>query len=376
MTHKPRKTQLTRRDFLKLAGATGAGLAASNWLAACAAPTPTAAPTPEVYTGEVFDSGGATLNIGIWGSVWTDFERENLLNQFEKDFNCKVQVDNGPQWFPKLVAAGVDNPPFDLINQNLPEATQGADAGFYVPVDEVKANVPNSADLWDFAFKGTGLIRAWSGLGLSYRTDLASKAPESWADLWNDEFDGKRGILTPLNNSFTASLFMVASKIFGSGYEDTEAGLKAMEGLVPCKLGDLSPTLDNWLGAGEIIIANEYDGSAWGMAANGASVAWVAPKEGVPILEQNVSITKGSKQKNLAYALLNRMVSAEYQAKLCDFFMMRPTNKNTQLSDKMKAVGMANDAEAVKNVWIPDWKWWNSVQAELSEKFDKIMQAG
>jgi putative spermidine/putrescine transport system substrate-binding protein len=167
---------------------------------------------------------------------------------------------------------------------------------------------------------------------------------------------------------------MMASKIFGSGVQDTEAGLNAMKELVPIKLGDLSPTLDNWLAQGEIIIANEYDGAAWGLAANDSPVAWVGPKEGVPILEQNVSITKGSRQKKLAYALLNQMVSAEYQAKLCDFFFMRPTNKNVELSEKFQSVGVRNDDEAVKNVWVPDWSWWNSVQAELSEEFDKIMQ--
>ncbi len=374
-THiKSRKMSLTRRDFIRLTGTTGAGLAAANLLTACDSLSLAGSTEADVYKGEVFDAGGAALNIAIWGSVWTDFERENLINQFEKDFNCTVQIDNGPMFFPKLAASGVDDPAFDLVNQNLPEAAMALDAGYYVPVDEVRANVPNAANLWDFAFEGTGIIRAWAGLGLAYRTDLTQQAPVSWADFWNEEFTGKRGILSPLNNSFTATLFMMASKIFGSGVQDTEAGLNAMKELVPIKLGDLSPTLDNWLAQGEIIIANEYDGAAWGLAANDSPVAWVGPKEGVPILEQNVSITKGSRQKKLAYALLNQMVSAEYQAKLCDFFFMRPTNKNVELSEKFQSVGVRNDEEAVKNVWMPDWSWWNSVQAELSEEFDKIMQ--
>lgn len=381
MTDKqiPRKSyyfgvDLTRRHFLKLSGVAAAAVT----LAACGGggSSTNESSEREIYTGEVFDAKGAVLNIGIWGSVWADFERKNLLDQFEKDFNCKVQVDNGPQWFPKLAAAGVDNPPFDLINQNLPEAAQAQAAGFYLPVEEVRANVPNAADLWDFSFKGTGIIRAWSGLGLGYRTDQVDPAPASWADFWQDRFDGKRGMLTPLHNSFTASLFMMASKIFGSGYEDTDAGLQAMRELVPVKLGDLSPTLDNWMAEGEIIIGNMYDGQAFGAAANGVPASWVGPTEGVPALEQNVSITKGSKQKKLAYALLNRMVSAEYQEQLCSFFFMRPTNKKAQMPQGLLDVGIRNTEDDVSKVWVPDWVWWNSVQAKLSEEFDKIMQAG
>ncbi len=372
---KDRPTALSRREFIRLAGLAGAGIAASSFFVSCGGSDESG--DKETYAGEVFDSGGAVLNIGIWGSVWSDFERENLLNQFETDFNCTVQIDSGPQWYPKLVAAGVDDPGFDLLNQNLPEASQAQAAGFYVPVDEVKANVPNAADLWDFSFDGTGIIRAWSGLGLGYRTDLVDPAPKSWADFWDDRFDGNvRGILTPLNNTFTGSLFMMASRIFGSGYDDTEAGLQAMRDLVPVKLADLSPTLDNWLAEGEVIIANMFDGEAFGAAANGVPASWIGPEEGIPLLAQNVSILKGSKQKRLAYALLNRMCSPEYQEKLSGFFFMRPTNKKTNMPQGLLDVGIRNNEEDVSQVWVPDWTWWNEVEGPLSEEFDKIMQAG
>ena len=80
-------------------------------------------------------------------------------------------------WFPRFVAGGVDNPPFDVTTWNQPELFKAASAGaaqggFFVPVAEVQANVPNSGDLWDFAYEsGHGITYLFSQLGYGYRTD-------------------------------------------------------------------------------------------------------------------------------------------------------------------------------------------------------------
>ena len=42
------------------------------------------------YDGEVFDAGGAVINIGEWGGGWEEFIRAAMVDDFEKDFNCKV----------------------------------------------------------------------------------------------------------------------------------------------------------------------------------------------------------------------------------------------------------------------------------------------
>src|SRR5215212_9223642 len=114
--------------------------------------------TPVVFADETFDADGATLRIAGWGGFWLEIERKLLLDQFQEDFKCTVQYTSAPPWFPQFVAGGVDNPPFDVTNWNQPELFRAAKAGatqggFFVPIAEVRANVPNSVDLWDLAYE-------------------------------------------------------------------------------------------------------------------------------------------------------------------------------------------------------------------------------
>jgi putative spermidine/putrescine transport system substrate-binding protein len=361
---------ITRRDFLKLS----ATAAASGWLLAACGPAPQGSGDKETYTGEVFDAQGATLTIGIWGGEWTTFEQETLLNQFEQDFNCKIVIDNGPVFYTKLVAGGVDDPGLDLVNQNLSYASRTQQAGFLVPVKEVKANVPNATDCWDFAFQGTGIIRLWSMLGLGYHTETVDPLPTKWADLWQDRFANKRGtyiIANPLAQIF----FMLAAQIFGQDQTDIQAGLKAMEDLKPIKVTDFTMVMAQWLEQGEVEICYTVDGDPYRMADNGISVNWVTGREVKPALFQNVSVTKGSKQKRLAYALLNRMLDPEIQAQYAQAFYMRPVNEKTLLPQNLTSHGIKNSEDETGDLWIPDWNWWNENSTEISEEYNKIMQA-
>ena len=50
-------------------------------------------------------------------------------DQFQEDFNCTVQYTSAWPWFPKFVAGGANNPPFDLTTWNQPELNKAAKAG-------------------------------------------------------------------------------------------------------------------------------------------------------------------------------------------------------------------------------------------------------
>ena len=114
------------------------------------------------WDGEPFDAGGATFTLGEWPGFWEEFVRDAQLNEFEKTYNCKIAYDGSWPWFPKYVASGPQDPAFDMCNWNLPEMMKTARAGdYFVPIDEIKANVPNAADCWDFAF-GNGIGVTWA----------------------------------------------------------------------------------------------------------------------------------------------------------------------------------------------------------------------
>ena len=60
-------------------------------------------------------------------------------------------------------------------------------------MDEIKANVPNAADCWDFAFgNGIGVTWAFGQYAYVYRTDLVDPAPTDFKAFWEDRFAGNR----------------------------------------------------------------------------------------------------------------------------------------------------------------------------------------
>src|SRR5689334_8451807 len=216
-----RRKELTRRQIMRAAagGAMAAALVTGPSKVARAQSTPQA-----IYDGGVFDAGGETLRVGSWDGFWKDMEHRLILDQMQKDFNCKVTYDGAWPWFPKFVAGGPDNPPLDVTNWNLEELYKTTRAGdFFVLVEEVAANVPNSKDLWPFAYTtGLGITYLFSQYGYGYRSDLVDPAPTKFADFWEDRFADKRGTYIASNELFQ-TWFIMASLVFGKDEKDIDA---------------------------------------------------------------------------------------------------------------------------------------------------------
>ena len=122
------------------------------------------------WDGEPFDAGGATFILGEWGGFWEEFVRGAVIENFEKTYNCTIAYDSSWPWFPKYVASGPQDPAFHMCNWNLPEMMKTARAGdYFLPIEDIKANVPHAADCWDFAFaNGIGVTWAFGQYAYVY----------------------------------------------------------------------------------------------------------------------------------------------------------------------------------------------------------------
>jgi putative spermidine/putrescine transport system substrate-binding protein len=322
----------------------------------------TRAQEPEViYDGGVFDAGGETLRVGSWGGFWEDMERRLLLDQMEEEFNCTVQYDGSWPWFPKFVAGGPDNPPLDVTNWNLEELYKTARAGdFFVPIEELSANVPNSQDLWPFAYTtGLGITYVFAGYGYAYRNDLVDPPPTDFTSFWEDRFADKRGTYIASNELFQ-TWFIMASLVFGEDEYDIEAGLQAVQDAMPMKISDFTGNMQTLLERGEVEIAVLPDFETYAMIDRGVPAGWMYWEERKPILTQTKVVSRGSNetQKRLAYAYVNRCASKEFQEAVAEELYLRPTNKNVVVPEKLASKGVVNTEDAAAELWIPDWNWY------------------
>ncbi len=327
-----------------------------------------------VYDGGVFDAGGATINIGEWGGGWKDFVSKALTDQFEKDFNCKVNWDSSFPWFPKFVTGGPKHPVFDVCNWNLPNLTKTKQAGdYFLDVEEVKANVPNANRCWDFAFASkVGVTWAFNPYVYAYRTDQAHPAPNSFKSFWESQFANKRGTYITTNGLYHG-WFMATAKEFGKDQHDIEAALKAIKDAMPMKISEFTFNMLTMLERGEVDIAVHDQGEALSLKDKGEPVdVWEWSNH--LILTQTKTISRYSEptQKKLALALLNRTLEPSFLEAFGNAFMWRPTNRDAKYPDKLVAQGQTNSADVAAKFWVPDWDFFVEHQSEIVDRSNEI----
>lgn len=324
------------------------------------------------YDGEIFDAGGATLNIGEWGGGWEEFVRAALVNDFERDFNCRINWDSAFPWFPKFVTFGAQNPPYDITNWNLPELTQTKQAGdFFVPIDEVLANVPNARDCWDFAFaSGVGVTWAYMPYVYAYRTD-AGDPVTGFRDFWQSRFADKRGTYHA-ENGLMHAFFMATAREFGRDQYDMQAAFQAMQDAMPMKISEFTFSMLSLIERGEVDVAVHIEGEALSLKRRGVPMD-VWHWDSKPIITQTKTISRYSDpmQKRLAYALLNRTLAPEFLNAFGDEFLWRPTNANASITAVLAEAGVENTPDATREFWVPDWDFFVENRMEITDRLNQ-----
>ena len=327
------------------------------------------------WDGEPFDAGGATFILGEWGGFWEEFVRGAMLENFEKTYNCEVAYDSSWPWFPKYVAGGPQDPAFHMCNWNLPEMMKTARAGdYFLPIEDIKANVPNAADCWDFAFaNGIGVTWAFGQYAYVYRTDLVDPAPADFKSFWEDRFAGNRATYIT-SNTLQMVFFITANVAWGEGPEDMDAGFDAMRRAMPMKISDFTGNMQTLVERGEVHLGVQWEGEVYLQMDKGISVAPLIWEVRKPILTQTKTISRYSEpmQKKLALALMNETLDPAYQAKCGATFYLRPTNGTAAVADNLASKGVVNQAGAMEGLWIPDWNWYLDNEDDIVETTNEI----
>ena len=214
---------------------------------------------------------GKTLVVTGYGGRWSEVMKKALVEPFEKKYDARVEIVTGitTEWVAKLMAAGPDNPPFDVIMGNEPPFPIPRERGFFDKRNVAAA--PNIKNVYDKALIGdTSLAIFWGRIGLAYRTDVGLKRPASWKDFWDASYDGKRGIYV-IGNTLGINFLFMAGKLYGKDYFDVDAGVAAIKRAQP-KLVDFTGTVEKQLEQKEVVMAVLHDAAAYDLQKRGIPV--------------------------------------------------------------------------------------------------------
>lgn len=330
-----------------------------------------------IYDGKVFDAKGDTLRLGIWGGPYLELVKANCIDQFEKDYNCKVSADTSFPWFPKFVAGGPESPPLDVSNWNAWELAKTALAGdYFVDADTLKKNLSQGDEMWPFAYDtGSGVTYMYTRYGYAYRTDMVPE-PKDFKAFWNREYAGKRGTYTT-DNGLQVDFFLASSDAWGGDLKDTEAGFDAMRKLVPIKVSNFTGNMQAQLTSGEIQIAVLDDGEAFQTADTGVKLGFTYWEDQKFVLTQTLAVSKHipDSRKRLAYAFVDRMCSPEFLEGFGKVQYQRPANRNAKMPEALARRGAENTADQTQGYVAPDWKWFAGQEANISRTVDSIFKS-
>jgi len=316
----------------------------------------------------------ATLKITTWGGKWGDIMKARVLPAFEKEHKCSVLADQAFPFLPKLQASPKADPIYDVLHANSNEQWKAAELGLVLPKVDAK-DAPNLADVYPYAVsdKIVGISIFTSAIGLGYRTDKGLTAPKSWKDLADPKLAGQRGsYLIPVNSLGQAHLMMLG-KIYGNGFEDLDAAYKALEQLKPIKLFDFTGQMEKAMLSGEVTMAVIHDSGIYRYDAEKPPLEFVVPSEGVVALEQVLTVTPGSKVRELAHAYVDYMLRPDVQKELAEGVWYSPSNKKVKLEARYDARLFNTEAKVAKLMQMP-WKWYNDRKDEIDGRVQRILR--
>ena len=316
------------------------------------------------------------LIVNGYGGSWEKFWRETLLTGFESATGIKTKYDSGlaRTWTANLRASGPEKPPYAFIMMNEIFAAMLRAEGFFEPWPMDK--VPNLKDVHpDAKLKdNNGVYGMVSPIGLGYRTDLVKKKPTSWKDLWdNPEFKGKIGMYQ-IQNSAGYMFLMMASKIFGKGPMDFDAGFREIQKLKPFPQVDFSGTMGQLITRGEVSIGILDLPEVIRLRNAGAPLDFVAPTEGMFMFEQSFNLLKnGGPTKDAACKYFDYMLSEPIQKRSVEEFFITPVNTKVAIPDNLKDK-MPIGPNDIGKILQWDWAAANAVRDQVTERWNRVMR--
>ena len=315
-----------------------------------------------------------TLVVNTYGGRYEDFMRSTIIPGFEGETGAKLEVavGLGKEWLAQLRAAGVDDPPYDVLMTNEAWASIERAEGFFESLPEDK--VPNMADLYPVARlpQDNGVIAIMQPIGLAYRTDMIETPPQSWKDLWKDEYRGKLGLYTITNSAGMMFLLMMA-RIFGGSQNDLDVAFREIEKLKPFAQIDFSGTVEIQLTRGEIGIAPLDYPAVARLKEGGAPIEVAAPEEGLFMFEQVFNLLRGSDNKEIGYRWIDYNLRPDIQEKWVREFYISPANTKVEVPADLKEL-IPISGERTDEIVTFDWARANAERDQIIERWNKTMR--
>ena len=336
-----RRLPVSRRGFLKGAGAGLAALGAGSLIEACAPALagfgtlplprrnnpvtwPIFTDNPAIKTG-LQPEPGATLQI----YNWVAYINQAVVNNFAKKYHCKVQVTTFNTMNEALAKLRTAKLPFDiLIGATVDVLGQLIESKLAQPLNH--SYLPNITQAWP-DFTNPFYDQHWRytipytiyTTGMSWRKDLVHENPYAmrnpWAMPWQSKYRGKVAILDDYRESL--SLGLMKNGIYNLNTTDrgqitmSRRSLEQLSSLVNVRIDNNDytevPNADTWIHhawSGDMAAAASYMPKGVPVDVVGY---WFPPDGKGPVANDTIAVLRSSPNPVLAHLFLDYMLDLD-----------------------------------------------------------------
>lgn len=307
-------TRPTRREFLRRLTASALAAPVVGSLGSCTAKAGQGGTTDD-------DLGPIEKDLSLY--LWSDYLADTTVPEFEREFGVRVTVDtyeSNEEMAAKLIAgaSGYDvvlpsSYLFPLFHANR----------LALPLNrKYLGNWSNVAPLfvnpsWDPGNR-ISVPWAWGTTGIAYRRDLVDAPPTSWAVFHDARYRGKMTMLDDYRDvigSFLKFRGRSLNSVDPSELEQAKADALAAK---PNLKAYLSGPVKSQLIAGDVVIAQLWNGDASQAIAEQPEIGFVVPEEGSMIFADALVVLANAPHKRAAHEFLNYILRPEVAAAISD----------------------------------------------------------
>ncbi len=251
---------------------------------------------------------------------WADNFDPEVLADFEKKFNCKINYDvfaNNEELLAKIQAGGAR---YDLIQPSDYMVTTMLKLKLLEELD--MSRIPNAKnliqDLQAPAYDPTGkhsVVYTWGITGIGYNKKYVKTPPTSWNDLWNPAYKGRVVLLNDVREVISFAMKKNGHSLNSVDPKDLAECMKDLRALSPNILAYDTDTIKQKFIAEEAWIGTIWSGDAYFSFKENKNIGFVVPKEGTGIWADCFAIPKGAKNKKLAEDFINYLYDPKVSAK-------------------------------------------------------------
>lgn len=305
-------------------------------------PDDTTTEDPAATTGRCGDTTKLAPEIHFYN--WSDYMDPDILTAFEEECGVKVTQDIFASNEDLIAKVQAGNSGYDLIVPSDYAVQILIQRNLLKKLD--MQNIPNAVNLNEDLLglyydpnNEYSLPYQWGTTGIAYNTKYFETPPDSWAVLFDPEqVCQNSGFVSMLDDE--RETVGAALKYLGYSYNDTDPAhhaeaLALLQAQKDCLAGYNSENYNQSLVGEEVYMAHGWSGIIAFARSENPDIAFVIPKEGGAIWQDNMAIPVDAPNAYTAEVFMNYLLDAQVGAQLSNYiYFFTPNQASEPLLDE------------------------------------------